>query len=335
VLSTATLSSAGRSGPEVPKARDFRFGTNAGVSSPQPEGRSAAIMLKERARQAEAEGYAWIAVPDHVFFSAAPIAAMTAMAAATTTLRVSAIVLDNNVRHPVMLAKEAAMIDVLSEGRLELGIGAGSLPWEHPAFLGIAEETVGVRVRRLDEALRVIKGLWGPSPFSIQGEFYRCEPLDGLPKPLQQPHPPIRVGGFGKRLLSLAGREADIVNILARSWPNFRPGTDNGQGHMSVATRRGLEDRIEWIRAASGGRFNEIELELMMWGCSVTRQPEETARSFLPQLGRTVEEILAAPDVAIGTVSFICERLHELREVYGISSFLGVPAPVVALLAGT
>lgn len=304
-------------------------------------------MWKQSAQRAEADGYDWITVSDHVIFATAPIATMMAMAAATSTLRVSTNVLDNNFRHPVILAKEAAMIDVLSDGRLELGIGAGSLPFEHSAFLDIKEEPVGVRIRRLEEALFIIKGMWGPTSFSLRGEFYCCEPLDGLPKPVQEPHPPIRLGGFGKRLLSVGGREADIVNILLRSWPNspsappatrFAPAAttdpNTEYGHMSVPIESDLIARIDWIRVAAGDRFDDIELELFMFACVVSDKPSETARRFIPLLGKNVEQVLAAPDVAIGSVNFIADRLLEIRDKFGISSFLGVPPPVVAALAG-
>jgi probable F420-dependent oxidoreductase len=325
-------------GVAMPGSRPFRFGVwGPRLGAPGTEGKKASTLFAERARQAEAEGYAWIVVSDHVIHASAPLTTMMYMAAVTSTLRVSTMVMDNNVRHPILLAKETAMIDVLSDGRFELGIGAASLPFEHSAYLGIATDPVGVRVRRLEEALHVIKAMWGPEPFSYRGEFYGNELLDGIPKPIQQPRPPIRLGGFGKRLLSLAGREADIVNIVDR-WPSQDPnrqGQTDQHGPMSVPTEADLHERVDWIRAAAGDRFDDIELELFMWGCVVSDEPEEAARGLVPQLGSTVEEVLGAPDVAIGNAHAVAEHLEYLREKFGISSFLGVPAPAVGLLAGT
>src|SRR5918995_4714854 len=178
--------------------RPFRFGIQLSHAS------SGAEWL-ELARKAEDLGYSTLFVPDHFGNQVAPVAALTGAASATTGLRVGPLVLDNDYRHPVVAAKEMATIDRLSGGRLEFGIGAGWMASDYEQS-GIALDPPGVRVSRLEEALDVFDGLFAPGPFSLQGKHYQLAGLDGLPKPVQQPRPPLLIGGGGQRMLTLAGR---------------------------------------------------------------------------------------------------------------------------------
>jgi probable F420-dependent oxidoreductase len=170
--------------------------------------------LAARARRAEDLGYHALVVPDHLMGQLSPVVAMTAIAAATSTLRVGAFVLNNDLRHPAVLAQDLAAIDVLSGGRLDIAIGAG---WNKPEYdaLGIPFDATPVRQARLAEAIAVLKGSLSGEPFSFDGEYYRITEYTGEPA-VQRPHPPLFVGGGGRRTLTLAGREADIVGLAPR-----------------------------------------------------------------------------------------------------------------------
>src|SRR6266568_4197945 len=192
------------------RQRPFRFG----VSVHQARSKEEWIAL---AQQAESLGYSTLQMPDHLGDQFAPVPALLAAAEATHTLRIGSFVFDNDFRHPVMLAREAATLDLLSGGRFELGLGAG---WNRSEYeqAGIPYDSPGVRVSRMEEALHIIKGLLADGPVNFSGKYYTVTDLEGHPKPVQRPHPPILIGGGGKRLLSIAAREATTVGFT----PTFR-----------------------------------------------------------------------------------------------------------------
>src|SRR5881396_136194 len=167
---------------------------------------------REVAKRAEALGYDTLLMPDHITDQLAPMPALAAAAAATTTLRVGSFVFDNDYRNPVMLAKEATTLDLLSGGRLEFGIGAG---WSRRDYqqLGIPYDMPKVRVDRMEEAVTLIKRLWTEEKVTHEGPYYRVRDASVLPRPTQRPHPPIMIGGGGPRMLRIAAREAQIVAI--------------------------------------------------------------------------------------------------------------------------
>ncbi len=211
------------------KPRPFRFGVSVHGSTSRAEWRGIA-------RQAEALGYSTLFLPDHLGDQLSPIPALVAAAEATSMLRVGSLVFDNDFRHPVMLAKEAATPDVLSDGRLELGVGAG---WLKPEYeqAGIPFERACVRIARLEETIRIVKGLFADGPADFAGQYCTITGLEGFPKPAQRPHPPLHIGG-GQRLLSIAAREADSIGFL----PKARP---DGQGQdLMDATPEALEQKI-------------------------------------------------------------------------------------------
>jgi probable F420-dependent oxidoreductase len=286
------------------------------------------------ARRLEDLGYDTLMTGDH--FRArydAALPTLLAAAMATTRLRVSCTVFDNDYHHPVMLAKEVATADVLSGGRFEFGIGAGSDPVEYGA-VGLAFDSPGLRLNRLKEAVQVIKGLWGDGPFSFHGDHYSIREFDLQPKPIQRPRPPIFIGGSGKRLLSWAAREGDIVGFL----PRFRQ--DAGKTQERPA---GVAQKVELVRQAAGDRLDRPELALHIWRLVVPDNPRAAAEATIAHLGvgLTVDEMLESPYYLIGTVDSMVDRLHELRELYGVSYILVFPeytdafAPVIARLAGT
>jgi probable F420-dependent oxidoreductase len=287
----------------------------------------------EHARRAEALGYAVFLVADHVAnVPFAPVPALVAAADATTALRVGCTVFCNDYRHPALLAKEAATLDVLTDGRFEFGLGAGWVKTEHDQA-GIPFDPPGVRVARMEEALRVIKALWTDGPVHHQGTYYTITGLVGTPAPVQRPHPPIFVGGGGKRLLSFAAREATIVGFLPKALPS-------GGMDWATSTEAALAEKVGWVRQAAGERFPQLELALLVFAVTVTDRRQEAAERVGRDFGLTPEQALAAPDFLIGSIEVIAERLCRLRERYGISYISVFPdameafAPVVARLAG-
>jgi len=312
------------------KPRPFRFGVSVHGSKSRAEWR-------DIARQAEALGYSTLLLPDHLGDQLSPIPALVAAADATRMLRVGSLVFDNDFRHPVMLAKEAATLDVLSGGRLELGVGAG---WLKPEYerAGIPFERASVRIARMEEAIRIVKGLFADGPVDFAGRYYTISGLEGFPKPVQRPHPPLHIGGGGQRLLSVAAREADIIGFLPRARPD-------GQGQdITDATPQALEQKITWVREAAGARFADLELGILVAQVLTTEDREQAAHLIASTLARgfkvSTDVILQAPYLLLGTVDQMCEDLLARRERYDISYIsvfeqsMETLAPVVARLAG-
>jgi len=281
---------------------------------------------------------------DHVVIPFGFLPLLATAAAATERLRVSPFVVNNDLRHPALLAQDLATLDVLSGGRVEVAVGAG---WNRPEYdaLGIPFEPVGVRVARLAEAVRVLKGCFGDGPFSLAGEHYTLTSHDGLPKPVQRPHPPLFIGGGGRRILGLAGREADIVGLAPRTLPNAVGGEIVRSDPRSI-TIAATEEKIAWVREAAGDRFAALELNCYPTGAApvVTDHARKTAADVLDGIrARTgvdigVDEYLESPHVFIGSVDGLVAKLTGLRDRLGISSFMlgdiDTLAPVVERLAG-
>jgi probable F420-dependent oxidoreductase len=312
--------------PPVP--RPFRFGLQA---SAPPAGTS----WTDLARRAEADGWSVLTVADHLDAQYAPIPAIQAAADATTTLRVGALVLCNDYRHPVVAAKELATIDVLSRGRLEAGLGAGWMTsdYEHA---GLPLDRAGVRVDRMLEALDVIDALWGDAPATYDGVHYTVSGLDGRPKPVQRPRPPLLIGGGGRRVLSIAGARADIVGINI----NLAKGViDADAGPDGTAER--TDEKVAWVRDAAGARFDRLELQVRVHLVLVTDDRAAMADALAGGFGLTPAAALASPHSLVGTVEQIADDLVERRERWGIS-YIGVSLdameamrPIVARLTGT
>ncbi|GAA4058759.1 TIGR03621 family F420-dependent LLM class oxidoreductase [Actinomadura miaoliensis] len=302
--------------------RPFRF---AAVLRLADSGRAWA----DKARRLEDLGFGALLVPDHLVGPRlAPVAAMTAAACATTRLRVGTLVFANDFRHPAVLAKEAATVDLLSDGRLEFGLGTGWMARDY-AGAGLPLDPPGVRVDRLAEAIAVLKGLWRGGPFTFAGEHYRVDGLEQEPRPVQRPGPRLMLGGGGPRMLRLAAREADIVNLTLRVRPDGS-GPDTADGGPDAFRRK-----VDVLREAAGERFPAIEL-----GTSVLRvRPDAAAASWSA----------AAPDAQAGTPQVLTgdaaadrDRLLRWREECGLSYYvlhderdLDAFAPVVTALAGT
>jgi probable F420-dependent oxidoreductase len=309
--------------------KPFRFGVQCGGDRDRAD-------LEQLARKIEALGYSTFYVPDHfIDTQMAPIIAMAVAAEATATLRVGALVFDNDYKHPAILAKEIATLDRLSDGRVELGIGAGWMKVDYEA-LGLAYDPAGVRVDRLEEALAVIKGCWASEAFSFDGAHYTITEYNGIPKPTQQPRPPILVGGGGPRVLRLAGREADIVGIN----PNLRAGTvTNDAATNSVAEM--VDQKVDWIREGAGARFDDLELQIRFFFAAITDDRQALAAAAAPGFGLDAEAALESGIACIGTIDEICDQLQRRRDRWGVSyavigdDIFEAFAPVVERLAGT
>jgi probable F420-dependent oxidoreductase len=310
------------------RPRPFRFAV-------QEHRAPSASAWKEKARQLESLGYSALYLPDHFTDQLGPIAALMAAADATTTLRVGSLVFDNDYRHPVVLAKEAATLDLLSGGRFDLGLGAGWLASDYEQA-GIPFDSPGTRIGRMEEALQIIKGLFAGAPFSFAGEHYHVKDIEGSPLPVQKPHPPILLGGGGRRMLRLAAREADIVNV------NF----DLREGRVSrKLVRTGLakatDEKLAWIKDAAADRLDLIELSVTIFLANITDDRESVASAMAAGFGSEAIDVLEMPHFLIGTVDELVEELQRRRDRYGIS-FVIIPgdaaelfAPIVAQLAGT
>ncbi|HMD45849.1 MAG TPA: TIGR03621 family F420-dependent LLM class oxidoreductase [Acidimicrobiales bacterium] len=311
--------------------RRFRF---AAQLSKAPLG--TAHSWADQARQAEDLGYSALLMPDHFGEQLAPIPAMMAAATATSTLRIGSLVFGNDYRHPLVLAKEAATIDVLSEGRFEMSLGAGWMKADYEQA-GITYDPPGVRVDRFEEAVTVVKGLLeADGPFSFSGTHYTITEHTPSPRPVQRPRPPLIIGGGGPRVLAIAGREADIVSINV----NLKDGT-GGPEVAPNASPAATRQKIAWVKEAAGARFEDIELNTLIGFAMVTDDREKLVEGMAPAFGIDPADALHIPLALVGTLEQMEEELQWRRQEYGISYYsleadcweqLG---PLVSKLAGT
>jgi probable F420-dependent oxidoreductase len=309
--------------------RPFRFAVTTASAGSRRE-------WVEKARRVEALGYSTLTVPDHFPQRLAAVPALMAAADATERLRVASWVFCNDFRHPAVLYKEAATLDLLSDGRFELGIGAGWLKSEYE-MSGIPFDPSGVRVARMEEAVRVVKGLAAEGPLDFAGEHYRIAGLEGAPKPAQRPHPPLYIGGGGRRLLSFAAREADIVGFGAKALP------EGGLDVLDI-TADAARRKLGWVRDAAAGAARDPELSILIFVLEMTDDRRSAAQRHAAELpGLTADDVLESPHVLIGTPEQMATDLRRRRDEYGLSyivlnttvaEHLDHFAPVVALLAG-
>jgi probable F420-dependent oxidoreductase len=315
------------------RGHPFRFGVLG-------EHMSSAQAWVATARKAEQLGYSALFLRDHFIPEPfgeqfAPMIALMAAADATQALRVGSLVLDNDYRHPVILAKEIATLDVLSHGRFELGLGAGWANMEYQQA-GLSFDAPGTRVSRLEEALHVLKGLLAPEPLSFTGTYYRIDQLSGYPHPIQQPHPPILIGASGKRMLALAAREANIIGLL-----NGDYSTGTAVDDPLKRSPAAMTEKIEWIRQAAGARFDALELNMVIAPMLTSDQRQGAAHCAREHGWHTTrpEDVLEMPSIFIGSVEHICKLMEERRAQYGVSYYIvsdadmEVFAPVVARLS--
>jgi probable F420-dependent oxidoreductase len=294
--------------------------------------------LSARARHAEQLGFRSVVVPDHLLEQLSPVAAMATVAAATSTLRVSAFVMNNDLRHPAVAAQDLASVDVLSGGRLDVAIGAGWNKSEYDA-IGLSFDPLPVRHARLAESIKVLKGLFSGSRFSFAGEYYTITDYVARPVPTQRPHPPFFIGGGGRRTLTLAAREAQIVGLA----PRIRPTGTIDPASLTLAATR---EKLGWVREAAGQRFESLEFNIYAsnWPVVVTDNLRAEVRRAIDGLRSrtgvelTEDEVIESPHLFIGSIDRLVEKFHQLREELRITSIMvgeiDELSPVVERLSG-
>jgi probable F420-dependent oxidoreductase len=308
------------------RMRPFRFGVQCS-RMPTVE------QWRDLARRCEDSGYACLYIPDHFEDQFGPLVALTIAAEATTALRVGSLVFDNDYRHPVVLAKEIATLQLASSGRVEFGLGAGWMTTDYEES-GIPLDAPGVRVERMVEGLAVMKGLWANERFSFTGRHYAVTEAHGLPRPGSMPS--IVIGGGSKRILSIAAREADVVGI----------NVDLRFGHVGREVLEKIgpaswDERVRWVREAAGDRWDEIDLQALTFVVNIGRPHADVAAEMAPLFGVSAEEAVDIPLVMVGTVEEICDQLLERRKRWGFNYIvvhegeMDAFAPVVERLAGT
>lgn len=321
--------------------RPFRFGLQAFAAD-------SAIEWKELARKAEDLGFSTLFTCDHYFgpgsisdesahrpVDLAPITPLAVAAAVTTTLRVGCRVFSCDFHHPVVLAKECATLDLLSDGRMEIGLGAGWVKAEYDG-MGIEMKPAGERIGKLADYVAIMRAQFTGQPIDVATSTLRVHGFEGRPVPVQKPHPPIIIGGGSRRVLTLAGREANIVSINFNNAPGKL-----GPASFAAAGPEATMEKLQWIREGAGARFPELEIETSAMSVTIDDRPEQAAEQMAAGMGVSVSELHGNPHVLIGTLSEVCDRLRERRERYGISYVtvahrnLDQFAPVVAALAGT
>jgi probable F420-dependent oxidoreductase len=300
----------------------FRFGINHVTLSREE--------WLETARKAEALGYDTLIAQDHFGSQLAPLPALVAAAAVTGRLRLATIVLDNDFRHPALVAKEAATVDVLSNGRMELGLGAGWLQSDYDKT-GLPYYSPAERIERLGETVQICKALFSPQAdcLTFSGKHYTVRNLEALPHPVQQPRLPIMIGGRQNRMLSLAAREADIVSISLLD--------QRGPGLPDPPP---FSRKVEWVRQAAGARMKDVEIHVNASLVEVGDVADSAVavEQQAVRRGMTPEQVLDSPATLIGSIDAIVERLLAYREQFGVTYYIiqgrsmDAFAPVVARL---
>lgn len=308
--------------------RPFRFGVS--VRAAPPAGDWIAL-----ARRVEALGYATLNLPDHLTERPAPLPALASAATATTRLRVGTLVLNNDFRHPVLVAREAATVDVLSQGRLELGLGAGYAKAEYDE-VGLPYDRGAVRVERLAEAVAILKELFTGEPVTFAGRHYRIAAHTLHPRPVQRPRPPILVGGNGPRLLALAAREADIVGFTGITF--VRGGAEPDVSAFRAAA---VDERVRLVREAAGARAEQLELSVLIQRVVPTGDRRAAAAALARRWSALdADDVLASPFVLLGSTDEMVAQLDAQRRRWGVSYYVVFDdaveacAPVVARLGG-
>jgi probable F420-dependent oxidoreductase len=309
--------------------RKFRFGVIVPKATSGKE-------LTELARRAEGSGYSTLFVPDHfIDHDLAPTVALAHAAAVTDSLRIGPLVLGNDYKHPVVLAREAATLDLLSDGRLELGIGAGWMTADYEKA-GMPLDPASVRIARLAESIAILKGLFADGPFTFHGEHYRVTELDGQPKPVQRPFPPFVIGGGAPKILGLAAREAQIVGINA----NLRSGSGEDRRAVQSLTPAATDQKLDWLKNAAGERFDDLEVQTLVGFVRVDGYGARIVEMMAESFGISVDDARMVPVTLVGTPDEMVEMLERRRERWQMS-YVVVPseavdafAPVVERLAG-
>jgi len=286
-------------------------------------------------REVEQLGYAGISVSDHFGAQFAPVIALAAAASATERVTLGFNVLANDFRHPALLAKELTTLDVLSDGRVLAGLGAG---WMHADYVetGMAFDKASVRIGRLIEAVSVLRGLWTGEPFSFAGEHYRIAGLVNRPRPVRSGGLPLLLGGGAERMLTTAGALADVVGIALDN----RSGLAGAPAASASSTAASTRDKLTWIRAgaaAAGRPMPPVSVRVLT--VQITNQRRRAATELGRAFGLDAASLLESPHALVGTTEQIVDDLLARRADYGFDRYVVSQAavhdlaPVVAALA--
>jgi probable F420-dependent oxidoreductase len=302
----------------------------------------------DTAQQAEDLGYSTLFTADHYLgpgpstdsagrapVGVAPLTACMAAAQSTSTLRVGCRVFCVDYHQPVVLAKELATLDFLSDGRLEVGLGAGWLAAEYEG-IGVQMDRPGIRIERLGQVARLLKDFWSGDQLDIADTHVHAVGFAGRPLPVQRPHPPLLLGGGSPKVLRLAGELGDIVSF------NFSNALGKiGPDSITSSSQEATAQKVEWVREGAGARFHDIELEIGAYFVAVNDDYRSTADALAARFGVTPGDIIDNPHALLGSVDAVSESVVKLREQFGVT-YINVPfrnmiefAPVVARLAGT
>ena len=288
--------------------RPFRFGVQIVTATSRRD-------WQDKARRAEALGFDVLHVSDHLADGFPPLAALCSAADATERLRVGTFVVNNDFRHPVVLAREAATIDLLTDGRLELGLGAGHMKHEYDEA-GLRFDPAAVRVSRLEESVAIVKRLLAGEVTSFVGEHYTVQGHHAYPRPVQEPLP-LLVGGNGRRVLALAAREAHIVGFTGFSQVE---GTRNvNLSHFATA---GMQRQVDWVRECAGARFDDLELNALLQHVELTDDPRAAFAPLCERTGYAVDDALTSPYLLAGSPSTMADALRQRREELRLSYFV-------------
>jgi len=307
--------------------RPFRFGVQSSSAKTRAD-------WLDIARRTEDQGYSCLTMPDHYDEQLAPVPALMTAANVTTTLRIGALVWDNDYKHPAVLAKELATMDVLCDGRLELGIGAGWMISDYEQ-MGMPYDSAKIRIDRFVEGIKVIKGAMAQGPFSFSGEHYTITGYNGTPKPIQTPCPPILIGGGGKRVLSIAAREADIIGINA----TMSAGVVGADTFLTM-TAQAVDEKVDIVRVAAGARLADIEMNVRAFLVNITDDAAGAAADIAAMIGVEPRMVEETPFALVGPPSKLIEDLIAGRERWGLSYIIvgddqiDAFAPVVSALNG-
>ena len=332
--------------------RPFRFGIQADF-------RPTKAKWTEFAKKVEASGYDIITMPDHFTNQLAPIPALMSIANATSSLRIGMLVLDNDFRHPVVLAKELATLDVLSNGRLEIGLGAGWMPSDYE-FSGITFEKPSSRIKKLEESIAIMKSAFTKGEFNFDGSYFKIKNYEGFPKPLQCPMPPLLMGGGGTKMLTLATKEANIISIantktkdfgadvigrmssMARSANesfNIEPNTISKKSIDSLS-KVAVDEKVAKIHFLAGDRMPNLELNIRPFMINITNKVTIAIENLARNLNTGTQDVLENPFALIGSPEKLIDDLLRRRERWGISyvivgaDVIDSFAPVVTHLKG-
>jgi probable F420-dependent oxidoreductase len=267
-------------------------------------------------RRIEALGYSSIFCPDHFTSQWDPLTTISAVAAVTARVNVGTLVCDVDYRHPVIYAKAAATLQLISGGRLEFGLGAGWMKSDYEEA-GLPYERPGIRIERLDEALQIIRAMWTQTRTSFEGKHYRIREIaQAAPLP-EGASPKILIGGGGSRVLGLAGRQADIVGISA----TMHGGQISAETAADLAPAR-VREKIGWVRegAERAGRdWDEIELNALVFIVAIADNVSELRQTLASSAGMSVEQVRDCPIFLTGSPAEIQDRLLKQRDETGIS----------------